>query len=255
MTKDAYYFPHFYNARHDRKIRRVRKELGPEGYGLYFMLLEVLREQTDFSYPLDDIDLLADEFGSSEQKVRTVISNYDLFMVTDKQFFFSQTMINHLQPYLEKSQRAKLAAEKRWSNHRKAIGKDANALPEHSKCNADQNAIRREEIIIDKNKYNPADFLSFFNDIDFQEIWKDYISVRTKKKAAKSDRAIKSIVTKLLDYSSGNKQIAIEILSKSADSGWTDIYQPKEAEKTDREKIHEMYLEKQKEHEQKELIV
>jgi len=31
MNKDAYYFPHFANARHDRKLRRVRKELGIEG--------------------------------------------------------------------------------------------------------------------------------------------------------------------------------------------------------------------------------
>ena len=55
--KDAYYFPHFCNARHDRKIKRVTKELGVEGYGIYFMVLEVLREQTDFKYPLSEIDL------------------------------------------------------------------------------------------------------------------------------------------------------------------------------------------------------
>jgi hypothetical protein len=43
LSKDAYYFPHFYNARHDRKIKRLRKDLGIEGYGIFFMLLEVLR--------------------------------------------------------------------------------------------------------------------------------------------------------------------------------------------------------------------
>ena len=32
MNKDAFYFPHFSNARNDRKLRRVRKELGIEGY-------------------------------------------------------------------------------------------------------------------------------------------------------------------------------------------------------------------------------
>jgi hypothetical protein len=52
MEKEAYYFPHFCNARHDRKIRRLRKELGVEGYGIYFMLLETLREQQDLMYPL-----------------------------------------------------------------------------------------------------------------------------------------------------------------------------------------------------------
>ena len=116
MKKDAFYFPHFCNARHDRKLKRVQKELGIEGYGIYFMLLEILREQTDLRYPLSEIDLLADEFGTSEQKVKVVICNYDLFQVDENQNFFSFKMIIYLQPYFEKSERAREAANKRWNN-------------------------------------------------------------------------------------------------------------------------------------------
>ena len=116
MKKDAFYFPHFCNARHDRKLKRVQKELGIEGYGIYFMLLEILREQTDLRYPLSEIDLLTDEFGTSEQKVRVVICNYDLFQVDENQNFFSFKMIIYLQPYFEKSERAREAANKRWNN-------------------------------------------------------------------------------------------------------------------------------------------
>ena len=89
MKKDAYYFPHFSNARQDRKVRRLRKELGIEGYGIYFMLLEVLRDQMDFKYPICDIDLLADEFGTSEAKIKAVITTYGLFEFdnTDETFF------------------------------------------------------------------------------------------------------------------------------------------------------------------------
>lgn len=102
MDKDAYYFPHFCNARNDRKLRRVRKELGVEGYGIYFMVLEVLREQKDFRYPMDDIDLLADEFRTSDQKVRVVICNYDLFEVDENEQFFSPRFIEYLMPYIER---------------------------------------------------------------------------------------------------------------------------------------------------------
>ena len=105
MEKDAYYFPHFCNARNDRKIRRVRKELGIEGYGIYFMILEVLREQKDFRYPMDDIDLLADEFRTSDQKVRVVVCNYDLFKVDENEQFFSPKFMQYLNPYLEKKRR------------------------------------------------------------------------------------------------------------------------------------------------------
>jgi DnaD/phage-associated family protein len=109
MKKDAFYFPHFCNARHDRKIKRLVKELGVEGYGMFFMTLEVLREQLDFKYPLEDIDLLADEFKTSEQKLRTVICNYKLFEVDLEGDFFSPKQIEYLQPYIKAKEQRRLA--------------------------------------------------------------------------------------------------------------------------------------------------
>jgi hypothetical protein len=119
MEKEAFYFPHFCNARHDRKIRRLRRELGVEGYGIYFMLLETLREQQDLMYPMDDLDLLSDEFGVSEAKIRTTICNYELFEVDQDQKFFSPKMLMYLEPYFRMKEQRKMAgkasAEKRIS--------------------------------------------------------------------------------------------------------------------------------------------
>jgi len=119
MEKEAFYFPHFCNARHDRKIRRLRRELGVEGYGIYFMLLETLREQQDLMYPMDDLDLLSDEFGVSEAKIRTTICNYELFEVDEVQKFFSPKMLVYLEPYFRMKEQRKMAgkasAEKRIS--------------------------------------------------------------------------------------------------------------------------------------------
>jgi hypothetical protein len=119
MDKEAFYFPHFCNARHDRKIRRLRRELGVEGYGIYFMLLETLREQQDLMYPMDDLDLLSDEFGVSEAKIRTTICNYELFEIDVDQKFFSPKMLVYLEPYFKMKEQRKMAgkasAEKRIS--------------------------------------------------------------------------------------------------------------------------------------------
>jgi hypothetical protein len=112
MKKDAYYFPHFCNARNDRKLRRVRKQLGIEGYGIYFLILEVLREQKDFKYPIMDIDLLADEFGTSEQKISAVVHNYDLFNIDNNNNFFSIKFIEFLTPYLERKEQKRVAGIK-----------------------------------------------------------------------------------------------------------------------------------------------
>lgn len=42
--KNAFYFEHDYNARNDQKILQLRAEMGWEGYGLYFAILENLCE-------------------------------------------------------------------------------------------------------------------------------------------------------------------------------------------------------------------
>jgi len=148
------YFPHYVNARNDRKIRRVRKELGVEGYGIFYMLLEVLREQSDLKYPLEDIDLLAEDFGTSEQKIRVVICNYKLFEVDKDQLFFSPKQIEYLQPYFAKSNRAKHAALVRWNKE------DANAMQMHSNGNANAMQAKQSKGNQRKEK-NPLSFLNF----------------------------------------------------------------------------------------------
>jgi hypothetical protein len=159
MKKDAFYFPHFANARHDRKIRRMEKELGLESYAIYFKLLEILREQIDFRYPTDDLDLLADEIGTSEQKVRVVICNYELFTIDEDNKFFSIKQIYYLQPYIEKTSRARLAAQKRWDK----MSDDANAMQMHmqmqSKCNADAMQVKESKVKESKVKESIKGFV------------------------------------------------------------------------------------------------
>jgi len=111
MKDDVFYFPHFSNSRHERRIRRMEKELGLEAYAIYFKLLEILREQSEFKYPLKDVDLLADEIGSSEQKVRVVICNYQLFNVDTQEQFLSADLNDSLQPYLKMREQRKMAGK------------------------------------------------------------------------------------------------------------------------------------------------
>ena len=128
--KDAYYFPHFCNARHDRKIKRLRHDWGHEGYALYFMTLEVLREQSDYSYPTMDIDLLADEFDTTTSALQAVICDsklFEIYKVDGEEYFKSPRLIEYMQPYLERSNKARQAAKSRWN---------ANAMPEHNASNA-----------------------------------------------------------------------------------------------------------------------
>lgn len=155
MKKDAYYFPHFCNARNDSKIIKLRRVLGIEGYGIYFMLLEILREQTDFKYPLAGIEDLSYEWHTSKEKIATVINDFGLFEIVDNDFFSAKLMF-YLQPYIEKSERARLAAKKRWDTvNAKAYAKalqmhnisDANVLPEQCKSECKESKVKKSKKI------------------------------------------------------------------------------------------------------------
>ncbi len=188
MDKDAYYFPHFSNARQDRKIKRVRKELGLEGYGIYFMLLETLRDEAGFKFPVKDIDLLADEFGTSEQKVRAVVANYELFQIDELEMFFSANMVNYLQPYIDKKIQAKEAVTLRWARKKLEQGRDITQEEaelirtyneRNSSCNTNKSKVKEIKVNkskVDKNKeeYNPSE--------DFDLFWEAYNKKENKKK-------------------------------------------------------------------------
>ena len=148
MKKDAYYFPHFSNARNDSKVIKLRRVLGVEGYGLYFMLLEILREQTDFKLSLSGVEDLAYEWHTSKEKIISVINDFDLFEI-EYNLFFSSKLVLYLQPYIEKSERARFAARKRWDD----VNANActNALPEYSKSNASkvkESKVKESKVII-----------------------------------------------------------------------------------------------------------
>lgn len=146
------YFPHDFNAMTDRKILRLRKVLGAEGYGIYWMLIEILSAQEDFSYPMDDIDLLSDQFGVSKEKIEAVVRQFQLFKIDKEVKFFSLSLIARMQKYLEKTEQARIAANKRWEKARetKQLESNADALHQHSGSNAIKEKERKEKEIIDK---------------------------------------------------------------------------------------------------------
>lgn len=150
MEKEGFYFPHFSNARHDRKIRRLRLELGIEGYGIYFMLLETLRDQHDLCYPMEDIDLLADEFGTSEQKVKAVVCGYGLFDVSDDFRFFSPRLLLYLEPYF-KAKQQRIEAGKASALKRKLNAFPTN-VPTDVPTTAEQSKVKESKVKEKKEK-------------------------------------------------------------------------------------------------------
>lgn len=105
MKKDAFYFPHDSNAKDDPKCVLLIEQLGLEGYGIYWVLIEVLREQPNYRYPMKLIPALARRYNTTVEKVKTVVASYGLFNVENDEFFFSESLERRMLPLEEKRNR------------------------------------------------------------------------------------------------------------------------------------------------------
>ena len=113
--KESYYFSHDSNARNDVKIIKLRRQLGLEGYGLYWCLIEMLRDTPEYKLPIDSIDDIAFNLHISKEKVETVINNYDLFTI-DSDLFFSERLIRNMEKYTESKKRLSEAGKAGMKN-------------------------------------------------------------------------------------------------------------------------------------------
>lgn len=127
-NKEAQYFPHDYNARTDEKIVSLIMEMGFEGYGLYWAIVEILYNNNNKLKA--DFKKLSFNLQTEAEKVEKVVKNFDLFFIKDD-FFFSNSVKRRLKKIEQKSIQAKDAAFKSWQSRR-----NADALHEQSESNA-----------------------------------------------------------------------------------------------------------------------
>ena len=220
MKKDAYYFPHFSNARNDFKLLKVRRVLGLEGYAIYFMLLEILREQTNYRYPINGIEDLAYGWHISKEKIVAVVTNFDLFTI-DEDDFFSIKLIQYLQPYIEKTDRAKKAAVIRWKNAKLlALKKNtSNANAVHLQCKERKEKESKEkESKVNESKKNTKANLS-----ELEISMNDFVEMRKRIKKPLTDRA-KELLVKKLESMASTEMERVEILNNSIMNSWQGIF-------------------------------
>lgn len=114
MKSSTYYFSHDYNAANDTKILFLRHQLGMEGYGIYWYLIEQLANAGG-KLPLELIPVLAMQMHCTDVKVNGVLMNFDLFTIESGEFW-SHRLQDHLDLRLKLSQSGKTGANNRWKN-------------------------------------------------------------------------------------------------------------------------------------------
>lgn len=153
----ARWFSHDSNARNSKKLFRVRQKFGAAGYGIYFMLIEMLRDADD-NYLTLDYDMLAFDIREDAELIRHIVEDFGLFCISDG-VFTSEGLQERLTSNF-RSIAGKKGAEARWGkqenpnemaqngkNDGKAIASDSKpceAMPFNIMTNTKQREIHKE---------------------------------------------------------------------------------------------------------------
>ena len=85
------YFPHDSNARNSDKLIRLRMRHKAAGYGVYFMILERLREEPEYT-SVKDYNMIAFDLREDASLIKSVVEDFGLFVLTDDgKYFYSES--------------------------------------------------------------------------------------------------------------------------------------------------------------------
>ena len=148
--KNTFYFAHDITAHEDEKIVSLCMDCGCEGYGVYWLILEYLANQSDYIGGIN-YNAVAYAIRSNAGMVKKVIENYGLFIIDYANGTFHskrlrESMLQLDDVKLKRSEAGKKGADKKWKNNEN--GKTmANAIENDGKtiANANEKNGREEE--------------------------------------------------------------------------------------------------------------
>lgn len=179
MKKEAYYFSHDSNAKDDPKILQLRMEMGWEGYGLFWALIELLRNESDHRMRTH-YKSIAFALQTHEDSIKKLINDFNLFEIQDD-YFWSESLLKRMELKEERSEKARESAKKRWNKDN-----DANAMPTHSERNANAMQLKEskgkeiKEIKEKENKLNEDSHNVIFRELWNNRIWLEGLAINWK---------------------------------------------------------------------------
>lgn len=176
MAKEAYYFSHDANSRTDPKILSMMLDYGIEGYGMFWIVVENLREQSNYKLKQDKTTwrALAMQMHKTVDEVKVFITDcikeYELF-INDETFFYSESLLRRMNKKDEITQKRKDAANARWKDKN-----NASDMQMHSKSNANDMQLDAKESKLNKgNKEKKVFIPPTFIEVEKYILEKQYV--------------------------------------------------------------------------------
>ena len=111
--KETFYFPHDYSARNDPKLQDVLIDLGVEGIGVFWCIIEQLYEQGG-TLPISSCKSIAFALHVDCKVVESLIFDFDLFP-NDGEKFWSESVNTRLCKMNSIRDKRREAISRRWS--------------------------------------------------------------------------------------------------------------------------------------------
>jgi hypothetical protein len=214
MAKEAYYFSHDANARRDPKILAMRSAYGSEGYGWYFMIIEILREQENFKFKKGKyfLDSLALELNSNKANIKAFledcVNEFELF-VEDDEYIFSNSLLRRMEKKEEKSKKAKESIEKRWKNQNEKNTNVSKTYNENKKSEYETDTLKESKGKESKGKEIKGKENKVNNN--------SYSKINEKKHIALSEREYGELISRVIGYGAKDNAQAISYLHTKID--------------------------------------
>ncbi len=98
MSSDAYWFKHDSNASRDLKLMQIKAIYGYEGIGIFWAIIEVLREQSNYRWEEAQLQILSKIIDCEYQKLNNLITDCKriLLIGSDGKYLFSNRLIEDM---------------------------------------------------------------------------------------------------------------------------------------------------------------
>lgn len=156
MTKDAFYFSHDSNAHKDPKILKLRSKFGWEGYGIYWAIIETLREQTDYKWKASDKQLLSFCFANGDEMVNQVIDEcLSIGLLAEEgDYIHSESLTRRMKMKEDISEKRRAAGRKGGSSKSKANAKQNESNKGNKRKEINKEKERHlDHVLLTKNEY------------------------------------------------------------------------------------------------------
>lgn len=216
---NTYYLGLDLNLPQNIKILKVKKELGFSGFGLYVEILLKLAQSPNYELAISDYELLAYEFRLDTKYIKSLVENYDLFIIENGKFFSEDVKkkMGDFEKVREAGRKAGIAsgiARKNKTNWRSTV---VQTVVEQG--NKGNKGNKEKEI----NKVNNTPNLNGLNE-EVKDLFLSWLEVRNKLKKPATEQAINLAINKLNTFS---LDVQKQMLETSILNGYSGLFEPK----------------------------